>query len=112
MSEMISQKMTNHSLEYMDCRQSLFSAQKGKCSVSGEEFANADEVGCCLKKPKELDGKEQYNNMVLVKVKYLPLILEEDERKLQEYIDAIKPEKKHLTKINKLRELRNFDRLG
>ena len=106
MSEMISQKMTNHSLEYMDCRQSLFSAQKGKCSVSGEEFA------CCLKKPKELDGKEQYNNMVLVKMKYLPLILEEDERKLQEYIDAIKPEKKHLTKINKLRELRNFDRLG
>ena len=80
--------------------------------MSGEEFANADEVGCCLKKPKELDGKEQYNNMVLVKVKYLPLILEEDERKLQEYIDAIKPEKKHLTKINKLRELRNFDRLG
>lgn len=112
MSEMISQKMTNHSLEYMDCRQSLFSAQKGKCSVSGEEFVSVGEVGVCLKKPKELGGKEQYNNMVLVKKKYLPLILEEDEQKLQEYLNAIKPEKKHLAKINKLRELRNFDRLG
>lgn len=28
MSEMISQKMTNHSLEYMDCRQSLFQDKK------------------------------------------------------------------------------------
>ena len=108
MSEMISQKMTNHSLEYMDCRQSLFSVQKGKCSVSGEEFISVDEVGCCLKKPKELDGREQYHNMVLVKKKYLPLILEEDEQKLQEYINAIKPEKKHLKKINKLRKLRKL----
>ena len=112
MSDMISQKMTNHSLEYMDCRQSLFSAQKGKCGVSGTEFVNADEVECILKKPKEIGGKEQYNNMILVKSKYLPLILEENERNLQEYINAIKPEEKYLTKINKLRELRNFDRLG
>lgn len=112
MSEMISQKMNNHSVEYMDCRQSLFSAQKGKCSVSGEEFVNAEEVGCCLKNPKELGGKEQYNNMVLVKKKYLPLILEEDNQGLQEKLNAINPDKKHLAKINRLRELRNFDRLG
>lgn len=112
MSEMISQKMTNHSVEYMDCRQSLISAQKGKCSVSGEEFVNAEDVGCCLKKPKELGGKEQYNNMVLVKKKYLPLILEEDIQGLQEKLNAINPDKKHLAKINRLRELRNFDRLG
>ena len=112
LSEMSRQEMPNHSLEYMDCRQSLFSAQKGKCSVSGEEFVSAVEVGCCLKKPINKGGKEQYNNMVLVKTKYLPLIYEENKFKLQAYINAIKPEKKQLTKVNKLRELRDLASIG
>ena len=35
-----------HSLEYADCRLSLLSAQKGKCSVSGELFLNPDNIVC------------------------------------------------------------------
>ena len=112
LSELLQQEMLKHSLEYMDCRQSLFSAQKGKCSICGEDFESAEEVGCCLKKTTDNGGREQYNNMVLVKTKYLPLICEKDTSILQKHLDAIKPEKKQLAKINKLRELRGLGNIG
>lgn len=73
LSGLYKQQIYNHSLEYLDCRQSLFAAQKGKCAISGKEFVSAKEVACCLKVSPENGGKEQYNNMVLVNKKYLPL---------------------------------------
>lgn len=35
-----------YSIYYADCRLSLLSAQKGKCSVSGELFLNPDNIVC------------------------------------------------------------------
>ena len=35
-----------YSIYYADCRRSLLSAQKGKCSVSGESFLNSDNIVC------------------------------------------------------------------
>ena len=35
-----------YSIYYADCRLSLLSAQKGKCSVSGELFLNSDNIVC------------------------------------------------------------------
>ena len=35
-----------YSIYYADCRLSLLSAQKGKCSVSGESFLNSDNIVC------------------------------------------------------------------
>lgn len=104
MSDLRRQRVYDHSLEYADCRLSLFSAQKGKCAISGEEFNNAEEVGCCLKIPISKGGREQYNNMVLVNKKYITLIQSEDLSTIQETLTAMKLEKKQLTRINKLRE--------
>lgn len=103
MSELYRQQIYNHSLEYLDCRQSLFAAQKGKCAISGIEFNGAEEITCCLKVTPDKGGKEQYNNMVLVNKKYQPII-QANEEDLQNYLEAIKPDKKQLEKINKLRE--------
>ena len=36
------------SIYYADCRLSLLSAQKGKCSVSGELFLNPDNIVCYM----------------------------------------------------------------
>ena len=37
-----------YSIYYADCRLSLLSAQKGKCSVSGELFLNPDNIVCYM----------------------------------------------------------------
>lgn len=103
MSELYKQEMYSHSLEYLDCRQSLFAAQKGKCAVSGNEFNSAEEIACCLKVTLDKGGKEQYSNMVLVNRKFQPLI-QGRKRDIQQYLEAIKPDKKQLDKINKLRQ--------
>ena len=65
-----------HSTEYHDSKISLFSAQKGKCAISGEEFADAEHVAVWLKVPGSLGGFERYKNMVLIHKKYLILLQE------------------------------------
>jgi len=104
LSGLYKQQIYNHSLEYLDCRQSLFAAQKGKCAISGKEFVSAKEVACCLKVSPENGGKEQYNNMVLVNKKYLPLIQGGETIEIQQCLEAIRPDKKQLDKINNLRK--------
>lgn len=103
MSGLYKQKIYNHSLEYLDCRQSLFAAQQGRCAVSGEIFKSAEEIACCLKISSNNGGKEQYRNMVLVERKYEPLIQSRKKDVLQ-YLEALRPDKKILDKINKLRQ--------
>lgn len=97
-----------HSIEYLDSRQSLLAAQKGKCSICAIDFISAEEVSCCFKKSLDKGGKEQYKNMVLVMKKYVPLLQEDDELEIQRHLKTIMPDKKQLAKINKLRQLNDL----
>ena len=90
----------------------MFAAQKGKCGISGIEFSNVEEIGCCLKVSASNGGKEQYKNMALVMKKYLPLLQFNDMQVIQDYLKTIKPEKKQLVKINKLREINDLTAIG
>lgn len=92
-----------HSLEYADCRLSLLSAQKGKCSVSGELFLNPDNIVCHMKVPKEQGGHERYSNLVLLHSRYLPLLTDQDTAALKSMCKQLTVTKKQLTKINSLR---------
>lgn len=112
LTNLYQQSMNEHSLEYLDSRQSLFAAQKGKCGISGIEFPNVEEIGCCLKVSFFNGGKEQYKNMTLVMKKYLPLLQSNDMQVIQDYLKVIKPEKKQVVKINKLRELNDLTAIG
>lgn len=93
-----------HCTEFMDCRLSLFSAQHGKCAVNGEEFTDATEIACWLKKPKDAGGEERYQNMVLLHERYIPLLQDIPLPDLRAECRTIKVTAKELKKINGLRE--------
>ena len=93
-----------HSTEYADSRISLFSAQGGKCAVSGEEFGSASEIACWLKKPKKNGGQERYQNMTLLHYRYLPLLETSDAAKLKALTKTLNMTKKQVSKVNRLRE--------
>lgn len=97
------QRTDDHSIEFLDCRQSLFSAQKGRCAISGEEFVRVEEIACHLKLSPSQGGVEGYRNLVLVHKKYLPL-LQEDIPWLEHLLKTINLDKKQRDKVNKLRE--------
>ena len=111
MSGLCKQKIYNHSLEYLDCRQSLFASQQGKCAISGIEFKCVEEIVCCLKISHDNGGREQYRNMVLVNKKYQPLI-QGRKKDIQKYLEAVKPDKKQLDKINRLRQKNGMPVIG
>jgi group II intron reverse transcriptase/maturase len=98
------QKSEGHSTEYMDSRISLFSAQHGKCAISGEEFTSALEVAGWLKKPKIIGGEERYKNMILIHKRYLQLLQDLPQQELKAKSQAIELTNKMFQKINSLRE--------
>lgn len=105
MAELRNQPEQSHSLEYTDCRLSLFSAQKGKCAISGTVFERADEILCFLKVPEYIGGTERYSNMIMVNIMYSIPIFSEDMQRVRESMDVLRINKKQLDKINKLRQL-------
>lgn len=93
-----------HSTEYHDCKLSLFSAQKGKCAISGDEFTNATDIVAWLKTPKYMGGFERYKNMTLIHKRYLILLEKLPQAELKAYLKSLNVTKKMLGKINSLRE--------
>jgi hypothetical protein len=98
------QKSGGHSMEYMDCRLSLFSAQQGKCSICGEEFTTSEEIETWLKKPAEKGGMERYQNMILIHKRYVPLLVATSPEELKTISKSLKINKKILEKVNNLRK--------
>ena len=100
---LLHQPCTGHSTEYADCKLSLFSAQRGKCALSGEVFTNAGDIVCWLKKPADDGRQERYQNMVLLHQKYLPLLQPEGSEILKAVANTLKATKKLMEKVNSLR---------
>ena len=63
-----------HCIEFVDSELSLFSAQHGKCAISGEEFSSAADIIGWLKIPASIGGCERYRNMTLIHRRYLPYL--------------------------------------
>ena len=64
--ELMRQPLYNGSAEYADNRLSLFSAQWGRCAVTGAEFTATSDIHCHHKKLKSNGGSDKYENLVLV----------------------------------------------
>ncbi len=94
-----------HSTEYADNRISLFSAQWGKCAVTGIDFKCVSEIHCHHKTPKIDGGSDKYENLVLVLAPVHELIHAADENTILSYISALKLDVKQVAKLNKLRTL-------
>lgn len=89
--------------EYNDNRISLYVAQNGKCSVTGEilEIGNME---CHHKKPKELGGKDEYKNLTFVLKDVYKLIHAVEIEIIEKYKIILNLDKKSLERLNKLRE--------
>lgn len=92
------------SVEYNDNRLSLYSAQKGKCSVSGEVLT-LDNAHCHHKTPKSKGGKDKYNNLTLVTNMVHALIHVTSEDTINRLLSKITLNAKGQRKLNKLRKM-------
>jgi len=104
MLALMKQPLYGRSLEYADNRISLFSAQWGKCAVTGREFQNTAEIHCHHKIPRHYDGSDKYDNLVLVLEPVHRLIHAKNPKLIREYLQLLNLNKDQLAKINLLRE--------
>ncbi len=101
---------SNASVEYNDNRIALYVAQKGKCAVTGMEL-EANQVDCHHKIPIEYNGKDDYENLIIVSDAIHILIHASNERTIQKYLAAVELNEKQLKKLNKLRGLAHMQAL-
>lgn len=94
--------ITYRSVEYNDNRISLYSAQNGKCSITGEILV-PDRIHCHHKKPRFLGGTDEYKNLTLVDVDVHILIHSSKQTTTQKYLKLVSNSKRKLDKLNKLR---------
>lgn len=59
MLQLMRKSFYNTNTEYSDNRISLFSAQWGKCAVTGREFQSTEEIHCHHKAPKSKGGTDK-----------------------------------------------------
>lgn len=104
MWQMMRQPLHDRSAEYADNRISLFSAQCGKCAITGKFFMSLDDIHCHHKKPKHLGGTDAYDNLLLVLKPVHKLIHAVEEQKIKSYLEALNLTKEQLFKLNKFRE--------
>ena len=88
-------------IEYADNRISLYLAQKGKCTVTGEKFTSTEEIHCHHKIPKSHGGTDEYKNLILVTAMVHKLIHATNAETIQKYLKICKPDMK---KLNVLRQ--------
>lgn len=95
----------NNSTEYSDNRISLFSAQWGKCAITGIYFKCLEDIHCHHKLPKQYGGTDKYDNLVLVLPQVHRLIHATDEITIGKYLELLNPDKAQIARLNKYREL-------
>ena len=94
-----------NSTEYSDNRISLYSAQWGKCGITGIEFQCLEDIHCHHKLPKQYGGTDRYDNLVLLLPQVHRLIHAADEITIRKYLELLKLDKNQILKLNKYREL-------
>ena len=94
-----------NSTEYSDNRISLYSAQWGKCGITGIEFQCLEDIHCHHKLTKQYGGTDRYDNLVLLLPQVHRLIHAADEITIRKYLELLKLDKTQILKLNKYREL-------
>lgn len=104
MCQMMRQPLFDRNAEYADNRISLFSAQWGKCAVTGKEFLCVADIHCHHKIPRKNGGTDQYENLILVLEPVHKLIHATQKDTIRKYLGILGLNKKQLNKLNLLRE--------
>lgn len=103
MGEMMQQSRYGKSAENMDNRISLFSAQWGKCAVTGKDFQTIEDIHCHHKRPKANGGTDKYANLVLVLTPVHRLIHAKTTEVIEKYLSILSLTGTQMAKLNKLR---------
>lgn len=104
MLKLMKQPSYGRSAEYMDNRVSLFSAQHGKCAVTGREFLSTEDIHCHHITPKKCGGGDGYGNLILVLEPVHRLIHATDPEVINNYLQMLRLNKSQMAKLNKLRQ--------
>lgn len=104
MHQLMSQKLHDRSIEYYDNRISLYSAQWGKCYVTGREFLSTDDIHCHHKIAVEKGGTDEYSNLVLVDKDVHKLLHAKKLETIKFYLDLLGINATMLRKVNALRQ--------
>ena len=108
MIELMKQSLYGRSCEYADNRIALFSAQSGKCAVTGQEFVDASEIHCHHKIPKHKGGTDDYGNLVLVSQDIHKLIHANTKETIEKYKTICNLNKEQMKKVNALRKFAGY----
>ena len=101
---MMRQPLYDRSVEYADSRISHFSAQWGRCAVTGREFTSVSEIHCHHILPRSQGGDDKYENLVLVYEPVHRLIHATLEGTIVKYRSILNLDKEQLKKLNQFRE--------
>ena len=101
---MMKQPLNGRSVEYVDNRISLFSAQWGKCAITGIEFTSLDSIHCHHITPRSKGGTDKYHNLVLILLPVHKLIHATQESTIAYYLKILNLSEKQLAKVNEYRE--------
>ena len=91
------------SVEYNDSKISLIAGQKGVCYVTGCPL-EIGEMECHHKKPKELGGTDEYNNLVWINTNAHKLIHSTKSDTINKYLKILNLDEKGLKRLNSLRK--------
>ena len=97
-------KEYDKSVEYNDNRISLIAGQSGKCGVTGLPLSIGN-MECHHKKPKEMGGTDDYQNLVWLKTEVHELIHAVRPETIEKYLRMLNLDSKALKKVNSLRIL-------
>jgi len=100
---LLRQKTYGKSAEYTDNRLSLYCAQYGKCAITGQIIESLDDIHCHHKLPKDMGGKDNYQNLIIVREAVHILVHSTTKSTIKQYLALLNLNKKQLAKLNKLR---------
>ena len=108
MIQLMKQPLYGKSCEYADNRIALFSAQSGKCAVTGREFTSTNEIHCHHKVPKHKGGTDDYDNLVLI-CDYIHILIHVNTKEaVEKYKTICNLNKEQMKKLNNLRKLAGY----
>lgn len=112
MLELMRQPLYDKSVEYSDNRISLFSAQWGKCAITGKDFQTTAEIHCHHKIPRWKGGTDKYENLVLVTEPVHRLIHVRIPERIAYYLQLLNLTPSQLAKVNAFREMAGLSQIA
>ena len=103
MLSLMRQPLNGRSIEYADNRISLYSAQWGKCAITGNDFLLPQDIHCHHKIPHQNGGSDKYENLVLVLEPVHRLIHATQAETINKYLKILNLDKKQFKKLNEFR---------